>query len=276
MDVSVHYNEHRTRKQVPDDLIGIRNFHNFVKSILISEACKITLPHSRYLDMCCGNGGDISKLVHNNIDEYFGMDIANVAVERALQKKSEQSYVKGDIIHFNAFSSTAGNMLENMKQFDIVSCQFAIHYAFSDERTARTFIQNVAFALRVDGSFIITVPDCEFLRKSKKVLGKRFGNQYYSVNFKSLDDFEDFGSAYDFTFKGSVDNLTEYIVKPEVLIKLCQDCGMELVETKNFLEYKEHENSPLWNRMNAKYNEVSQIYRTYHFKMNEYVSKNFD
>ncbi len=272
MDVSRHYNKHRSRNDTSSEMIGIRNFHNFVKSILISETCKSTDPHVRYLDMCCGNGGDISKLVHNHITQYFGMDIANVAVERALQRLADQSYVTGDVISFNAFSSTAGAMLENMKKFDIVSCQFAIHYAFSDERTARTFIQNVAFALRVGGSFILTVPDSEFLMKSRKLLGKKFGDQHYSVKFESLDEFTDFGTAYEFTFKGAVEQLREYVVKHEVLEKICNDCGMRLVESKNFSEYTQYKDSTLWNRMGAKYNEVSRIYRTYHFQMDEYFS----
>lgn len=272
MDVSTHYNKHRPRRDTSSEMIGIRNFHNFVKSMLISEACNETEPHSRYLDMCCGNGGDVSKMIHNNITEYFGMDIANHAVERALQRIKEQPSVTGDAISFNAFSSTAGHMLENMRKFDIVSCQFAIHYAFIDERTARTFIQNVSFALRVGGSFIITVPDAEFLEKSRKLLGKKFGDHNYNVKFESLEDFSDFGTGYEFTFKGAVENLKEYIVKPEVLINLCKDCGMSLVSSKKFSEYNEYKNSSLWIRMGAEYNTVSRIYRTYHFKMDEYFS----
>lgn len=272
MDVSKHYNKHRPRNETSAEMIGIRNFHNFVKSMLIAEASKGTEPHDRYLDMCCGNGGDISKLVHNNIKQYFGMDIANDAVERALQRIKDQSFVTGDAISFNAFSSTAGHMLENMRKFDIVSCQFAIHYAFSDERTARTFIQNVAYALRVGGSFIITVPDAEFLQKSRKLLGKKFGDQHYSVKFDSLDDFTDFGFGYDFTFKGAVEQLKEYIVKHDVLVNLCKDCGMHLESSKNFSEYVEYKDSALWNRMGATYHEVSRLYKTYQFKMYEYLS----
>ena len=81
---------------------------------------------------------DITKLRHNDIKEYIGMDIANQAIERASQKLSDQSEIKGDVIAFNAFSAIAGHMLEKMRSFDIVSCQFAIHHAFSDERTARS------------------------------------------------------------------------------------------------------------------------------------------
>jgi mRNA (guanine-N7-)-methyltransferase len=271
MNITRHYNQHRPRSNTSDEMIGIRNFHNFVKATLISEACQRTQA-SRYLDICCGNGGDIGKLVHNGINEYFGLDIANEAVERASQKLSEQSDVKGDVIAFNAFSTTAGHMLSSMKDFDIVSCQFAIHYAFVDEQTARTFVQNVAYALRVGGSFIIKVPDEEYLVKSRKLLGKRFGDEYHNVHFETSEELKDFGSAYEFSFKGAVDKLKEYVVKREVLIALCNDCGMELISSRNFSEYNSHKDTPLWSRMKVTYNQVSRIYTTYHFVMNEFTS----
>ena len=267
MDVSAHYNRHRKRNETSKEMIGIRNFHNFVKARLISEACSATIPHARYLDLCCGNGGDITKLRHNNIKEYIGMDIASQALKRASQKLSNQSQIEGDFILFNAFSSMAGQMLKEMRSFDIVSCQFAIHYAFLDEQTARTFVQNIASSLRVGGSFILTVPDYDHLNKSKKLLGEKFGDEIYSVKFASSEDLKDFGSAYEFTFKGSVENLTEYVVKPEVLISLCNEVGMQLVDSKNFSEYVVHRGDSLWNRMAATYNEVSRIYRTYRFEM---------
>lgn len=271
MEVSRHYNKHRPRVEASEEMIGIRNFHNFVKAHLISEACAGPGPHARFLDMCCGNGGDVSKLRHNGVTEYFGMDIADAAVERAERRLAEQTHVSGDVIVFNAFSATAGHMLERMKRFDVASCQFAIHYAFSDERTARTFIQNVASALRVGGSFVVTVPDYDFLSRSRKLLGKQFGDQYYSVKFESASaEIQDFGAAYEFSFKGAVERLKEYVVKPDVLTRLCGDCGMRLVASRNFSEYRHHSGTPLWTRMGARYNDVSRVYRTYHFEMEEH------
>lgn len=267
MDVKAHYNKFRSRNETSSDMIGIRNFHNFVKATLIADACKSCHTHSRFLDLCCGNGGDIGKVKHNLVKEYFGLDIASGAVNRALQRLSEHPEVNGDVIVFNAFSATAGHLLDNLKKFDIVSCQFAIHYSFENERTARTFIQNVALALREGGSFIVTVPDEDYLSRSKKLLGKKFGDQYHCVHFESSDDFNDFGSAYEFSFTGAVEKLKEFVVKRDVLIRLCTDCGMELIDSKNFSEFARYQDTPLWKRMSAQYNPVSRIYRTFHFKM---------
>ena len=165
--------------------------------------------------------------------------------------------------------------MSNMQSFDIVSCQFAIHYAFENEQTARTFIQNVAFALRVGGSFIVTVPDADYLARCYKYLGKKFGDNHHQVHFDTLTfkdgSFDDFGTAYEFSFTGAVENLKEFIVKKHVLVQLCQDCGMELLETQNFAEYRDHHDA-LRTRMGAVYHPVSGIYRAYHFIMNIHES----
>lgn len=268
--VSEHYNKHRPRSETSGELVQIRSFHNYVKARLIGDAALAAAGAPiRFLDMCCGNGGDISKLTHHNIEHYFGIDIAPDAVERACDRLKE-AQIPGDAITFNAFSATAGNMLHNLKRFDIVSCQFAIHYAFASEATARRFVQNVAFALREGGRFIGTLPHAEHLKKSRELLGKRFGDQHHSVAFLTGDTtFDDFGTAYKFTFKGAVNDLEEYVVKPDVLERLCNDCGLRLVEWKTFAEFA-REKSPdnqLWHRMRCTFEPVSKIYTSFHFVM---------
>ena len=203
MSVASHYNTQRSRKN--DFMLPVRNFHNFVKARLIASVC--TDDTFRFLDLCCGNGGDIGKLRFHCIKEYFGIDIANEAVNRAVQRLQE-SHVTGDAICLNAFSITCGNMLDNMRAFDIVSCQFALHYAFCDERTARTCIQNVSMAMLKGGHFIGTIPDSEYLLNARKQLGKRFGDRYHQVKFANKEYTQPFGDAYEFTFTGAVEALT--------------------------------------------------------------------
>lgn len=269
--IAEHYNTHRPRSQTSDELVQIRSFHNYVKARLIADACSAVPSPIRFLDLCCGNGGDIGKVAHQNVTHYFGIDIASDAVKRACERLNA-SPLEGDVIEFNAFTSTCGNMLFHMKKFDVVSCQFAIHYAFGSETTARLFIQNVAFALRNGGRFIGTLPDEQHLRVARQHLGKRFGDQFHSIRFNdTTSTFEDFGSSYQFSFKGAVNDLEEFIVKPSVLERLCADCGMKLVEWKRFADFAK-EKSPqntLWNRMGCTFEPVSNIYTTFHFVMDD-------
>ncbi|KAK6046279.1 hypothetical protein COOONC_16216 [Cooperia oncophora] len=46
-------------------------------------------------------------------------------------------------------------------EFDLVSCQFALHYSFIDEESARTFLRNATETLRPGGLLIGTLPDAE-------------------------------------------------------------------------------------------------------------------
>jgi len=92
------------------------------------------------------------------------------------------------------------------------------------------------------------------------------------VKFDSSDEFNDFGTGYEFTFKGAVEQLKEYVVQHDVLERLCNDCGMRLETSKNFSEYTQYKDNALWIRMDAKYHDISRIYRTYHFKMYEFFT----
>ena len=48
-------------------------------------------------------------------------------------------------------------------RFDIVSCQFSIHYLFECEKKIRNFLTNASKQLRVGGYFIGTTTDSEVL-----------------------------------------------------------------------------------------------------------------
>merc|ERR1719433_2222892 len=77
--------------------------------------------------------------------------------------------------------------LDNDLYFDIVSSQFALHYAFETEQRVRAMLLNVTQRLRENGYFIGTVPDGNVLvqkwrSKSSKV--HCFGNSKYRVTFK--------------------------------------------------------------------------------------------
>jgi mRNA (guanine-N7-)-methyltransferase len=50
-------------------------------------------------------------------------------------------------------------------QFDIVSCQFALHYSFENESRARMFARNIAERLKPGGTFVATFPSADVLQR---------------------------------------------------------------------------------------------------------------
>lgn len=52
---------------------------------------------------------------------------------------------------------------EHLFQFNVVSCQFALHYSFENETKARQALQNISQALAVGGHFFGTCPNSNWI-----------------------------------------------------------------------------------------------------------------
>lgn len=121
--------------------------------------------------------------------------------------------------------------------FDVVSCQFAIHYSFETLERSREFVRNAASKLRPGGYFFGTTVDMrvltERIRDSED--GRRCGNSQYSVVFDEFGaDGPQNGSRYVFSLVDAVTNVPEYLVDPTILTELCEQEGLELVRMQNF------------------------------------------
>ena len=86
------------------------------------------------------------------------------------------------------------NILNN--KFNVVSCQFAIHYMFENEKKLKTFCKNVDDVLKPGGYFIGTCLDGikvgNMLDKSKngKTIGEQDGNVLWMLEKKYEGDFK--------------------------------------------------------------------------------------
>ena len=135
------------------------------------------------LDLACGKGGDLRKWDKARAGLYVGVDMVPGLLDAAHHRyvllgcKFSARFVCGD-----AYS---GSLLKDMAEdittttttattttgdsktkktallFDVVSCQFALHYAWSSEERARAAMQNVAASLKPGGFFIGTIPDAD-------------------------------------------------------------------------------------------------------------------
>ena len=60
--------------------------------------------------------------------------------------------------------------------FNLVSCQFALHYSFGTEQRATQMLKNVASRLLPGGVFVATIPDANVLvRRLRSAEGLGFG-----------------------------------------------------------------------------------------------------
>lgn len=255
-----HYNMAPERGVVArqaSPIIKLRNFNNFIKSVLIQK-------HSpgfgmRVIDMGCGKGGDLQKWGRQNVRDYIGIDIADVSVTQASERYSGMKPRARFYAEFHVADAfgTPLNEIINPAAFpvDCVSSQFAMHYAFASEELARSMLQNVSNALRRDGVFLGTIPNSDKilegiasgLKESEPVKDGElekfgyFGNSVYKVEFNTPPTKENafrppFGHKYTFYLQDAINNVPEYVVPFDTFRALASDYNLELLYKEPFLE----------------------------------------
>jgi len=186
------------------------------------------------------------------VEYYCGIDIATESVRKDARERYNQLRPAFPAALFVAdcFEAPLEQALGGAA-FDLVSCQFALHYAFSSERRARRALQNVAAALRPGGHFLGTTADADVLvKKLRAQAGLRLANvrppraprcahapqRVYSCDFEprfAAKTFSGrdgpFGLQYCFSLLDAVEATDEYLVHRPTLQRLAREYGLELV-----------------------------------------------
>ena len=131
---------------------SVRNTHNFIKSVLIK---RFVSEKKKILDLGCGHGGDLLKIKFSKPSVYVGVDTSfnsiTAAKERAnsIHLKCRHTFLCRDF--------TKNWDLKD--RFDVINCQFAIHFAFQSKETAQFTLSKLSEVLYEDGLFIGTLPN---------------------------------------------------------------------------------------------------------------------
>lgn len=279
--VRQHYNQRtqQSKSQGPrtsSPIYKLRNFNNTIKYILLGNWAKHdaeSSPLFSILDLCCGKGGDLNKCEFIKIDQYIGIDISDLSVREAFSRYSRQKarfkprngaraesrynfeacFATGDCFTQyvpDILEPNFPGIIEKTFPVDVVSTQFALHYAFESEEKVHTLLTNVSKSLRVGGRFIGTIPSSDFIKskivdkqyfKDAKTGKVKFGNGLYSVTFDKEPP-EDgvfrppFGNRYSYWLKDAVDDVPEYVVPFEILRAICEEHNLVLKYKKNFID----------------------------------------
>lgn len=266
---------------------SMKQFHNWIKSNLIYTYCNPMYQNNKQLsvfDIGCGRGGDNMKFYHALIAFYVGIDpdregligAVNGAISRYNKEKARRpNFPK---MYFIQADATAKLDLPSQKNalnvrkleneefftqffsddkkgktlFDIINCQFAVHYMLKNSDSWSNFKTNVNNHLRNGGMFLATTFDAE---KILKLLGDKdsYVKEYIDSNGKVQILFE---IRKKFTMKIDPKTilgpgngievymswlseegrfLTEYLVDPRFFVKdLLDECGLELIDTDSF------------------------------------------
>jgi mRNA (guanine-N7-)-methyltransferase len=240
-------------------IANIRTFHNQVKSELLAEASNHLIEsygvkNIRLLDLAVGRGGDIQKWYYNKIMNVVGFDIDEASIQEARKRYGEfiatlkRKHVKYlPRYEFYVMDLSLPENLDKIKnilqakKFDIVSCQFAIHYFFREKSALDTLFNIIQSYIAPHGFFVATTMNGDKLREmfketkvlsndiykieaSDKITSKNpYGNTYYVSMGKSedkghyfvgkvseeylvnLDELSDVAEAHNLMFLGQTD-----------------------------------------------------------------------
>jgi len=259
-------------------IIQMRDFHNWIKSGLITNITSyyysiVKNQRIALLDLSVGRGGDLMKWQKAYITDVFGFDISPEAIysknpdnpggiTRLSNLKNYNvnvDFAVGDATLPLGDSSTTVPNVElsirnylsknKLKQFDLVSCQFALHYYFSSEEALRNVLSLVSKYLKPGGYFFGTTVDGDKIKdyfedyKGKiikrsiykiermfpKKLKSPFGNKYTFTIFDNKDK-----TNYFNTIHVSVEYLTDF----KYLNLIAKQYGLEPVNINFFEKYQ--------------------------------------
>lgn len=244
--VAGHYN---ARPQETRDsrrqsrIYHLRQFNNWLKFVLIDLH---TRPGNSALDLCCGKGGDLNKWIMAGCTSYVGCDIAEVSVGKAAERFNELSATpfRPTLLVGDLFAVRLSNYLEPNVSFDIVSCQFSMHYAFENEKRVRQLLQNVSERLNPGGFYVGTTIDANVLvRKFRAIDELEISTAVYRIRFDDKHESKrflcgnPFGIRYTFSLDQSVVDCPEYLVHFPSFAELANEYELELIMLCNFHDF---------------------------------------
>lgn len=259
----------------------MRKFHNLIKSKLIGLVGLNFKNSVSILDTSIGRGGDIKKYLVNTDCKYLlGLDISpvNEACKRFYEEKSKTT--KAMFIQYDTSKSIQKekgyigteeeinhskhliNIIYNKKQsipkeyesvrsnynsialsgFDIISCQFTLHYYFKNEKTLRNYLENISSNCNKNGIFIGTCYDgndiLELFGDDSKIEYIKDKKLVYRLKKRKIKDFvydkDDisnmFGNSITVYMDSIGDEYTEYLVNFEFFVDIMKEYGFELYQ----------------------------------------------
>jgi len=236
-----------------NNINNLRLFHNFIKKELIFNSTK-SINGKNLLDIACGRGGDLNKWSRAKLKFVFAFDYHEESIKIANDRYKnikKGAYNSIPFISFNHLSMLDPDILnkinksekeiKNLKfhgKYDIVSCQFALHYFAQNESSLNNLLNTVSRKLKYGGLFIGTTTDGDLIENILKhgdvkipllTLIKKNNNSYiFNINS------EETSRQNYFELQGES---LEYYVFKDQLTQLALKNNLKLIEFKPFSEW---------------------------------------
>jgi len=272
----------------------VRSFHNRIKD---TQYSKYIVPGNTLIEIAVGRGGDMHKWRHTKPSKVLGIDLSlsnlvmprqGACVRYLIAKRSSSEYLpralfaQADMtklfeeqeskylnIVFGDEPATTPYLGEfkNIQKWDVVSCQFAIHYACESEETFKVFAQNlrhcksVFFGTCLDGKAVYTL----LAGKDRHAFRNR-GRQFAEMTKQYTDEGawkEEFGQTISVLLESMVKPATEFLVPFERVQEILTEEGFEMIESQSFADIYTSQTSITLDRAEQ---DFSFLYRTFAFR----------
>ncbi len=240
------FTTHATQSKEDFFFERMRRFHNKVKENLYN---KYTKNCEYLLELCSGKGGDLHKWLHNNVNNVYGYDISQKAVSecrRRVQNTVNQTQLnwKPNYLFYEADLCQSDTYLkllqDNKEKYDVICCQFGVHYFFQSQSTFNSLIDILQNALKENGCFIVTFMDkqqVDNLMENQSTVIRESENEiaYYIKQYSK--DQKPFGNQLRIVMSGNnvlKEGSNEYLVDFNTLRNSLQEKGLSVTEDVMF------------------------------------------
>jgi mRNA (guanine-N7-)-methyltransferase len=268
------------KKEIPDHIISnlskqvkldykkktYRDMNNLIKKILFMHTI---IPNDTVLDLCCGKAGDIHKFAELKVKLVSGFDNDENAIEEAKKRAN----TKKKSCNTTIFNYELANVFDNLfkyklkQKYNIISCMFAIHYAFSKIDIIKNFIKTMDDSILLNGKIIITTIDYDMLNNYIK--NDKLNTSLYTITLQDNFNKTKFGQCYKFKLENLVQDITEFVVIPKILLELTNNVGWlldnDLSHNFEILKNKKIETKAIWNTLSKDEQLLVSFYRSYVF-----------
>lgn len=243
--------------------VPYRHFNNHVKKTLIQASLDAVKKESpsltgvNVLDIASGRGGDIGKWLYMQSPKlcketshlprasvlkathYEGFDVSAESVAEAQHRYDTFGSGIECTASFSVADCFSFSFLDTLRQhprfgkFNMVSIQFALHYACGDEALLGDLLATVAESLAVGGVFLVTTVNPAEL--ARRVASGDLSNSLYKIvlasdtpEWREVDGQQLLatGTQYHFQLDGFVD-CPEYVVPLDYIADCCSKHGLE-------------------------------------------------
>ena len=257
---------YKARKE--SSIINIRIFHNWVKRQLINDAKKYLvenydLKEITLLDLAVGKGGDLMKWYDAGIYKVVGFDIDETSINgkngakdrynnfiktlKPGKRKPDYKFYVMDLSKPDSISKIQ-HMIGDQK-FNIISCQFALHYFFKNTLSLNTIMSIVSDHVYQDKSssiFISTTMNGELLTEIFKTQ-QTFGNEIFKITKGVNENSYPYGQKYTVYLGKETDKDHYFVEKPseeflvnlDELINVCNKKNLTFIGKTEFERWYE-------------------------------------